>query len=100
MRELIDATLIFRVGEAQLPVDNGRLGWVQPSSAFQKIVDELKTRGIGVIITDHNVRETLKICDHAYIIKDGTIIKRGTPEEIASDALVREIYLGENFELG
>jgi len=67
---------------------------------IQKIVDQLKTRGIGVIITDHNVRETLKICDHAYIIKDGTIIKRGSPEEIASDTRVREIYLGENFELG
>jgi len=67
---------------------------------IQKIVDQLKMRGIGVIITDHNVRETLKICDHAYIIKDGTIIKRGAPEEIASDARVREIYLGENFELG
>jgi lipopolysaccharide export system ATP-binding protein len=67
---------------------------------IQKIVDQLKARGIGVIITDHNVRETLSICDHAYIIKDGTIIKRGSPEEIAADPQVREIYLGENFQLG
>jgi lipopolysaccharide export system ATP-binding protein len=67
---------------------------------IQKIVDQLRTRGIGVIITDHNVRETLKICDHAYIIKDGTIIKQGTPLEVASDKRVREIYLGENFQLG
>jgi len=67
---------------------------------IQKIVDQLKNRGIGVIITDHNVRETLKICDRAYIIKDGTIIKRGTPAEIAEDPRVREIYLGENFQLG
>jgi lipopolysaccharide export system ATP-binding protein len=67
---------------------------------IQKIVDQLKSRGIGVIITDHNVRETLKICDHAYIIKDGTIIKQGAPEEIAADSQVREIYLGENFQLG
>jgi len=67
---------------------------------IQKIVDQLKARGIGVIITDHNVRETLSICDHAYIIKDGTIIKRGAPEEIAADPQVREIYLGENFQLG
>ena len=66
---------------------------------IQKIIHQLKERGIGVIITDHNVRETLSICNHAYIIKDGEIIKNGTPEEIASDALVREIYLGENFEL-
>jgi lipopolysaccharide export system ATP-binding protein len=67
---------------------------------IQKIVDQLKNRGIGVIITDHNVRETLKICDRGYIIKDGTIIKQGTPEEIAADPQVREIYLGENFQLG
>ena len=67
---------------------------------IQKIVEQLKIRGIGVIITDHNVRETLSICDRAYIIKDGTILKQGPPEEIAADAQVREIYLGENFQLG
>jgi lipopolysaccharide export system ATP-binding protein len=66
---------------------------------IQKIIDQLKIRGIGVIITDHNVRETLSICDRAYIIKDGQIIKQGPPEEIAADAQVREIYLGENFRL-
>ncbi len=66
---------------------------------IQKIIEQLKTRGIGVIITDHNVRETLSICDHAYIIKDGHIIREGTPEEIAADPQVREIYLGENFRL-
>jgi lipopolysaccharide export system ATP-binding protein len=66
---------------------------------IQKIIEQLKGKGIGVIITDHNVRETLSICDHAYIIKDGEIIRKGTPEEIASDEQVRRIYLGENFEL-
>ena len=66
---------------------------------IQKIIEQLKRRGIGVIITDHNVRETLSICDHAYIIKDGEIIRRGTPAEIASDEQVRRIYLGENFQL-
>jgi len=66
---------------------------------IQKIIEQLKGKGIGVIITDHNVRETLSICDHAYIIKDGEIIRKGTPEEIASDELVRQIYLGENFQL-
>ncbi len=66
---------------------------------IQKIIEQLKNKGIGVIITDHNVRETLSICDHAYIIKDGEIIRKGTPEEIASDAEVRRIYLGENFQL-
>ena len=66
---------------------------------IQKIIEQLKSKGIGIIITDHNVRETLSICDHAYIIKDGEIIRQGTPEEIASDDQVRQIYLGENFQL-
>jgi lipopolysaccharide export system ATP-binding protein len=66
---------------------------------IQKIIEQLKGKGIGVIITDHNVRETLSICDHAYIIKDGQIIRSGTPQEIASDPKVRQIYLGENFKL-
>jgi len=66
---------------------------------IQKIIEQLKSRGIGVIITDHNVRETLSICDRAYIIKDGGIIKQGPPEEIAADPQVREIYLGDNFRL-
>jgi lipopolysaccharide export system ATP-binding protein len=69
-------------------------------SDIQKIIEQLKGRGIGVIITDHNVRETLSICDRAYIIKDGGIVKQGPPEEIAADPRVREIYLGENFRLG
>jgi lipopolysaccharide export system ATP-binding protein len=66
---------------------------------IQQIIEQLKSRGIGVIITDHNVRETLSICDRAYIITEGEIIKQGCPEEIAADAQVREIYLGENFQL-
>lgn len=66
---------------------------------IQKIVDQLKARGIGIMITDHNVRETLSTCDRAYIIKDGVILREGVPEEIASDPRVREIYLGENFRL-
>ncbi len=67
---------------------------------IQKIIEQLKNRGIGVIITDHNVRETLRICDRAYIIKDGAIIRQGPPPEIAADPLVRQTYLGEHFELG
>ncbi len=66
---------------------------------IQKIIEQLKENGIGVVITDHNVRETLSICDHAYIIKDGEILKIGTPAEIASDQRVREVYLGEHFRL-
>ena len=66
---------------------------------IQKIIEQLRGRSIGVMITDHNVRETLRICDRAYIIKDGTILKVGTPAVIAADPQVREVYLGENFQL-
>ncbi len=66
---------------------------------IQKIISQLRDRGIGVVITDHNVRETLTICDRAYIIKDGRIIREGTPKEITEDPTVREIYLGPNFSL-
>ena len=66
---------------------------------IQKVVEQLRARGIGIIVTDHNVRETLAICDRAYIIKDGTILREGAPASIAADATVREIYLGANFQL-
>ena len=66
---------------------------------IQKIIEQLRARSIGVIITDHNVRETLSICDRAYIIKDGEILRLGTPEEIADDPEVRAVYLGKNFKL-
>jgi len=66
---------------------------------IQKIIEQLRSRDIGVIITDHNVRETLSICDRAYIIKDGRILRLGTPAEIAEDPEVREAYLGRNFSL-
>ena len=66
---------------------------------IQKIIYQLRDRGIGIVITDHNVRETLSICDRAYIIKDGRIIREGTPSAIADDRVVREIYLGQNFRL-
>jgi len=67
---------------------------------IQKIVSQLKARGIGVVITEHKVREALAICDRAYIIKDGRIIRHGSPQEIAADPEIREIYLGQNFQLG
>ena len=66
---------------------------------IQNLILHLKTRGIGVIITDHNVRETLKITDRAYIINNGTIFRSGTPEELAKDEEVKRVYLGENFQL-
>jgi lipopolysaccharide export system ATP-binding protein len=66
---------------------------------IQRIIGFLKERGIGVLITDHNVRETLGICDHAYIISDGAVLAQGTPTEIVNDANVRRVYLGENFKM-
>lgn len=66
---------------------------------IQKIIAQLRERGIGIVITDHNVRDTLSICDRAYIIKDGRIIREGTPSEITGDPTVREIYLGQDFRL-
>jgi lipopolysaccharide export system ATP-binding protein len=66
---------------------------------IQKIIGFLKERGIGVLITDHNVRETLGICDRAYIISDGTVLAYGKPEEIVYNESVRKVYLGEHFRL-
>jgi lipopolysaccharide export system ATP-binding protein len=66
---------------------------------IKKVVEHLRARGIGIVVTDHNVREALSICDRAYIIKDGTILREGPPGSIAADSTVREIYLGENFQL-
>ena len=66
---------------------------------IQKIIAHLRDRGIGVLITDHNVRETLKITDRAYILREGEVFRSGTPEELASDEEVRRVYLGEAFRL-
>ncbi len=66
---------------------------------IQRIVRFLKERGIGVLITDHNVRETLGICDRAYIINQGAVLKSGTPDDIIADESVRRVYLGEHFRM-
>ncbi|MFZ2122871.1 MAG: LPS export ABC transporter ATP-binding protein [Rhodoferax sp.] len=66
---------------------------------IQRIISFLKGRGIGVLITDHNVRETLGICDHAYIINDGSVMAEGTPAEIVNNVDVRRVYLGEHFRM-
>jgi len=68
-------------------------------SDIQKIIFHLKERGIGVLVTDHNVRETLRITDRAYIVHHGTIFKSGTPDVLAADDEVRRIYLGTEFRL-
>jgi lipopolysaccharide export system ATP-binding protein len=74
---------------------------VDPISVIeiQKIVKHLTDLGIGVLITDHNVRETLGICDHAYILNEGCVLAEGRPETIIANAEVREVYLGRNFRL-
>jgi lipopolysaccharide export system ATP-binding protein len=66
---------------------------------IQKIVAQLKERNIGILITDHNVQETLSITDRAYLLFEGKILKSGTAEELAADETVRKVYLGQNFEL-
>ena len=66
---------------------------------IQKIIYQLKGKGIGILMTDHNVQETLRITDRAYIIADGRIFRKGTPDDLAADPKVREIYLGANFRL-
>jgi lipopolysaccharide export system ATP-binding protein len=66
---------------------------------IQRIIGFLRSRGIGVLITDHNVRETLGICDRAYIISEGKVLAEGTPDQIVANAEVRKVYLGENFRM-
>lgn len=66
---------------------------------IKQIVEHLRSKGIGVLITDHNVRETLDICEHAYIVNDGYLLAQGTPEVILQNKQVKEVYLGEQFRL-
>jgi lipopolysaccharide export system ATP-binding protein len=66
---------------------------------LQKIISSLRSSGIGVLITDHNVRETLSVTDRAYIIDDGRIFRQGQPGQLANDPEVRRVYLGESFSL-
>ncbi|HJS98008.1 MAG TPA: LPS export ABC transporter ATP-binding protein [Terriglobales bacterium] len=66
---------------------------------LQKIIFDLKSSGIGILVTDHNVRETLSVTDRAYIINEGRIFRTGTPEQLGSDPEVRRVYLGESFSL-
>ncbi len=76
------------------------LAGIDPISVndIRELVHHLKDRGIGVLITDHNVRETLQSTDRAYIIHEGRILKEGTAEELIGDPKVREVYLGKSFE--
>jgi lipopolysaccharide export system ATP-binding protein len=66
---------------------------------IKNIIKQLKNRGLGVLITDHNVRETLDVCEHAYIVNKGTMIAQGEPSTILNNELVKSVYLGENFTI-
>ena len=74
---------------------------IDPIAVFdiQRIIDHLKSKNIGILITDHNVRETLRVTDRAYIINEGKIFRSGSPRQLAEDEEVRRLYLGENFQL-
>jgi lipopolysaccharide export system ATP-binding protein len=67
---------------------------------LQRIINDLRRSGIGILITDHNVRETLAVTDRAYIINDGAIFRSGTPDQLGRDREVKRVYLGEGFTLG
>ncbi len=88
-------------GKPRLMLLDEPFAGVDPISVgeIQKIVRQLKARGIGVLITDHNVRETLGICDRAYILNAGSVLTQGAPEEILANPDVRRVYLGEEFRL-
>jgi len=87
----------FAQAAAEAGVD-GVLTVDSPVETITPLHDELKSRGIGVLITDHNVRETLSICDRAYIISDGTVLASGKPDDLVNNEQVRSVYLGENFK--
>jgi lipopolysaccharide export system ATP-binding protein len=88
-------------GKPRLMLLDEPFAGVDPISVgeIQRIVRQLKARGIGVLITDHNVRETLGICDRAYILNAGSVLTQGTPEEILANPDVRRVYLGDEFRL-
>ncbi|OYV73313.1 MAG: ABC transporter ATP-binding protein, partial [Acidithiobacillus ferrivorans] len=66
---------------------------------IQRLIHDLRGRGIGILITDHNVRETLGICERAYILHDGKVLTAGSPQEIVDDPMVRQVYLGDQFQI-
>ncbi len=92
-RALVNSPLFMLLDEPFAGIDPIAL------SDIQGIINKLKAKGIGILITDHNVRETLNICDRAYIIDEGKIIEAGNPEEILASKVVRKAYLGEDFKL-
>ena len=98
--EVARALAVGELGPRYLLLDEPFAG-VDPIAVadLQQLIDQLRNRGMGLLITDHNVRETLAITDRAYILSDGSILASGTSEQVGSDPLVRRHYLGEDFRL-
>jgi len=92
-RALINSPSLLLLDEPFSGIDPKRV------ADFQRIISRLRDRGIGILLTDHNVRDTLEVTDRAYIIHEGHIIKHGKPSEIVEDVMVRRLYLGDNFKL-
>ena len=99
-RRRVEITRALVISPKFMPLDEPFAG-IDPIAItdIQKIIFHLKSQGIGVLITDHNVRETLRITDRAYIVHDGVIFKSGTPQSLADDEDVKRIYLGADFRL-
>jgi len=105
LKDMINAEMVenpvLEELESSVPLLDEPFSGIDPIAVLdlQKIIFDLKASGIGVLVTDHNVRETLSVTDRAYIINEGRIFRTGTPEQLGNDPEVKRVYLGESFSL-